>query len=260
MAAVFDIDGVGGRFAMYDEPPSGPSDAPLTNPLAHLDRIKIHSSLAYLQVAAEVDVPISHPYVARPGSAWSWSTWSFDWYPAVYQWDHLLFTHNLGYVPFCLVTVTGGAAVEPGIPVQATAQGGTRFLTVYATATQIRAIERVDTGNGDIPAININYKVLVLRQPASLGNGVLFDATSGRVTAGQGWFDSDYHYLRAVAAGESPFFLVGSQNIDTRGGVTRMIDPLGGISHDFYQTHGNDGSRPYYTGTLSSVTSISVQR
>lgn len=252
MAAVFDIDGAAGVFAMYDEPPSGSSDAPLYNPMAHLSRIKIHSGLEYLQVATEFDVTVAHPFVAKPTTGWDWSSWSFNWYPTTYTVDRLLGTHNLGVVPFCVVATAGGV-VEPGVPVQINTAGGLRYVHIYLTATEVRCVETVDSANADLPAINITYKIMVLREGASLGNGVMFDANSGRVTAGEGWFDSDYHYLRAVASGESPYYIVGSQNIDTTGGICRTIDALGNIRHDFFQVSD-------YTGSLSSVVTQQVQR
>src|SRR5690606_33553241 len=123
MAAVFDIDGAAGVFAMYDEPPSGPVDAPLYNPMAHLSRIKVHSELDYLQAAFEISASLSLPYVAKPSSGWSWSTWSFEWYPTAYSADHLIYTHNLGYVPF-LVPLQNQFGMEPGFPIQTNGSGG----------------------------------------------------------------------------------------------------------------------------------------
>ena len=66
-------------------------------------------------------------------------------------------------------------------------------------------------------------------------------------------FDSDFHYLRAVADGESPYFVGASQQIDTEGGVCRFIDALGTITHDLYQSTA-------YTGSLNSVVARQVQR
>lgn len=251
MTDAFDIDGAFGHFAMYEEPPTGPKDDPLYNPLNHLGRIRVHSALAYLQVAVEIDHTINHPSVAA-SYGWDWSTWSNNWTPDAYVADHLLGTHGLGYVPLCIVA-SGQGTLEPGLPIQVNGSGGTRFLDVYLTTTQVRARERVDSGTGTLGAITMTYKILVLREPAKPMAGLAFDADDGRVVAGEGWFDSDYHYLRAVASGESPYFVGASQQIDTAGGVCRFIDALGTIRHDFYNAAD-------YTGGLTSVTVRQVQR
>lgn len=252
MTKVFDIDGNNGRFAMYIEPTSGASDAPLTNPYSNLNLIKIHSDLNYLKVAKEGSVTINHPYVARPTTQWDWSTWSFNWYPTAYINDYGLLQHDLGYIPHCIIAI-GENIVEPGTPVQSNSSGGVRFITIYATTTQIRAVERVDTGNGDLAAFTATYSIFVLGTRQNTQPGVLFEAEAGRVRAGQGSFDSNFSYLRSVAPGESPFYLVGSQNIDTEGGITKTLSPTGVASYDFYNPAA-------YTGGLTSVLSRAVKK
>lgn len=245
----FDIDGVFGHFALYREPTAGAIDAPLYNPLQHLDKIKIHSALAYLQRAIEIDVTINHAAVAA-SNGFSWSTFSFNWTPQAYTIDRLLGTHNLGVIPICLLA-SGGAIVDPGIPIQVNGSGGTRYLDIYLTTTEVRARERVDSGTGSLPAINRTYKLIVLRKATPLP-GEVFWAENGRVRGET--FDSDYHYLRAVAAGESPYRLTPAvQQIDTEGGICRFVDPLGTVTHDFYVPTD-------YTGTMTAAPSIEVQR
>lgn len=245
---VFDIDGVFGQFAMYREPTSGALDAPLYNPLQHLDKIKVHSGLAYLQRAIEIDVSITHAAVAA-SSGWSWSTFSNNWTPEAYTIDRLLGVHGLGVIPLCLVA-SGQGALDPGVPIQTNGSGGTRYLDIYLTATEVRARERVDSGTGSLPATTRSYKLIVLREPAALP-GEVFWAEDGRIRGET--FDSDYHYLRAVAAGESPYRLTAGQQIDTEGGICRFIDALGTVTHDFYNAAA-------YTGSLTTVPSIEVQR
>jgi hypothetical protein len=246
---VFDADQAAGHWAIYREPAVAPFDAPLTNPLAHLDKIKIHSALAYLQRHVEIDVTINHAAVAA-SNGWSWSTFSFNWTPEAYTIDRLLGTHNLGIIPICLVASNQGI-VDPGMPIQVNGSGGTRYLDIYLTTTEVRARERVDSGTGALPALNQTYKLIVLREPVPLPDEV-FWAEDGRVRGET--FDSDYHYLRAVATGESPYRLSAPvQQIDTMGGICRFADALGTVTHDFY-----DPSR--YTGSMVAAPSVEVQR
>lgn len=244
----FHVDQAVGHFAIYREPAVAPLDAPFTSPLQHLDKIKVHSALAYLQRHIEIDVTITHAAVAA-SHGWDWSTFSNNWTPQAYTIDRLLGLHNLGTIPICIVA-SGQGAVYPGVPVQSNGSGGTRYLEVYLTETEVRAVERVDSGTGVLPAITLTYKLIVLRKPVPLP-GEVFWAEAGRVRGET--FDSDYHYLRAVATGESPYRLGASQQIDTARAVCRHVDALGAVTHDFY-----DASR--YNGSLTSVATIEVQR
>ena len=175
----FDIDCAFGHFAIYREPEGGELDAPLYDPLAHLDRIKLHSQLAYLQRAVEIDVTITHAAVAA-SSGWDWSTFSNNWTPEAYTIDRLLGVHGLGIIPICIVA-SGQGMVDPGIPIQSNGSGGTRYLDIYLTSTEVRARERVDSGTGSLPSISRTYKLLVLREPSPLS-----EECSGRRTVGCG--------------------------------------------------------------------------
>ncbi|MGN6490199.1 MAG: hypothetical protein ACTHLT_20565 [Devosia sp.] len=246
----FDVDGVLGHWAVYREPLTGPADDPLYNPLNHLDRIKVHSALAYLQVAVEFEVTITHAAVTA-SRGWDWSTFSNQWYPEDYTVDRLLGAHGQPAAPMCLLR-SGQGIVDPGMPVQTNGSGGLRYLDLYCTDTEVRLKERVDSGTGTLPAVTRTYSVMVLKEPAPVSDDV-FLAESGRVRGSLGRFDSDFHYLRAVAAGESPYFLSASQQLDTAGGICKYLDALGNAAYDFYL------STPY-TGSLSSITSVQVQR
>lgn len=251
MTDAFDVDAAFGHWAIYQEPPTGPKQDPLYNPLNHLSRIKLHSALSYLQVAFEFDITINHVAVTA-SRGWDWSTFANQWFPEDYTIDRLLGTHNLGFVPTCIVS-TGNGMVDPGIPVQSNGSGGTRYLDIYLTATQVRAKERVDSGTGTLSASTKTYKVLVLREPTINPALPVFEAEDGRVAGGMGLFDSDYHYLRAVASGESPYFIGASKQIDCARNACRFIDALGNVTHDFYNAAA-------YNGSLTSIIAQQVQR
>lgn len=248
---VFDVDGVLGHWSIYREPAIGPKDDPLYNPLGHLSLIKVHSMLAYLQVAYEFQVEITHAAVTA-SRGWDWSTFAFNWFPEDYSLDRKLGDHGQASAPMCLLR-TGDGIIDSGMPMQTNASGGTRYLDLYTTDTEIRLLERVDSGTGTLPALTQTYSVLVLREPAAVEGADVFLGESGRVTAGEGLFDSDFHYLRAVADGEDPYHLTVDQQLDTAGGICKYIDALGSAYYDFYQSAA-------YTGSLSTVTSVEVQR
>lgn len=245
-----EIDCATGHFALFREPAVAPFDAPLTDPLAHLDKIKVHSALAYLQVAAEFQVTITHAAVTA-SRGWDWSTFAFNWFPEDYSIDRKLGDHGQVAPPLCLLR-SGSSFVDAGMPIQTNGSGGTRYLDLYCTGTEVRVKERVDSGTGTLPSITRTYSVLVLAEPAPVGDEV-FWAESGRVRGGGGVFDSDYHYLRAVASGESPYSLTAGQQLDTAGGICKYLDVDGNAYYDFYQPAA-------YTGSLVSVASVQVQR
>jgi len=240
-----------GHFALFREPAVAPFDAPFTAPLAHLELVKVHSALAYLQLAVEIDITINHAAVAA-SHGWDWSTFSNNWTPEAYSIDRLLGTHNLGSIPICIVA-SGEGIVDPGFPIQTNGSGGARYLDIYLTETEVRARERVDSGTGALPALNRTYKLLVLREPTVVDADLVFSAEDGNVVAAGGLFNDDFHYLRAVAAGESPYRAGITQQIDTAGGICKFIDPLNSPTYDFYQPSA-------YTGSLVSVSTVEVQR
>ena len=111
----------------------------------------------------------------------------------------------------------------------------------------------MDSGTNALPALSQTYKLFVLREPAEVPGVPATIVEANRARSGHGLFDSDFHYLRAPAASESPYYAGASQQIDTAGGICRYVDATGAIAHDFYQPSD-------YTGSLSSVSARQVQR
>lgn len=229
MATVFMADPVGGRCALYDEPnqtgdpddPGAPRNAPLANPVANLEYLYFHSDLDNMEVIESGSIDINHPGVSQ-GSQPPDASINFGWRSATA--DHLLFTHNLGYVPNAMVVVPFfDSMLWPGMPVQTQADGGARYATFYCTETEIRLYEVASTGSTDLSPANIAYEVLVFReQPQADGNILIdFDPTTGEVQMGRGKFNSARRYIQ-TAPGGSPFFLpVGGRTIDLQNGAPR---------------------------------------
>lgn len=240
----------GGTVAIYETSGADGND-PFTNPRANLSKVKVHTGLNYLQVAREVTKTITHPAVAG-GQTWDWTTFSVNFKPEAYTADYLLDTHNLGYVPLCIIA-QGDYVVEPGMPVQTNAGGGARYLDIYLTTTEVRVKERVDSGTSNLAAVTRTYRILLLKKAAPVAGRPTFRAETGRVRAGQDLFDTANHYLRQKAGGETPYTMGISQMIDTDGGVCKFLDAGGNATYDFF-------SNGDYGGSLSTVTAREVSR
>jgi hypothetical protein len=280
MATVFMTDPVTGRCALYDEPttsgaadnPNSARNAPLNNPAANLAYLYFHSDFNYLEVAfGPTAVVVSHGAVAA-SSPPAGATVNFGWTGTVT--DRLLFTHSLGYVPKVLAIV-GNNTVWPGMPVQ-TGGGATRFVSIYATTTQVRMVEFVSTGSGTLPAVDLTYTLLVLADPPAATGNILFDfdPVTGIVEMGRRKFKSDRRYLQVVPGG-SPFGIsYGGKTIDLHNGAMRAFRPdgtyyepvpaglqLGLAQYDLYGTYYgiSYGASMGYGGGYAGPGNIQVQ-
>lgn len=277
-----------GRFALYNEAPGGGSvsdpnslrNRPLNNPESWLPNIFFHSDFNYLEVAfGPTNVNITHAAVS-PATPPIGATTIFGWNSGANV-DRLLFTHNLGYVPIVLVA-TGNNIIWPGMPVQSTGDGGVRFITIYATTTQVRMKEFGTTGPTTLPATTLTYTVLVFANPPTPSGTLLFDfnPSTGVIQMGRGKFRSDRRYLQVVPGG-TPFGIsYGGRTIDLANGAPRAIRADGtafnpipsslgsaldrlGWPQPSYPTGANwgliYGNGMNYTGSYTNPGSIQVQ-
>lgn len=257
MPVVFMNDITTGNVALFEEAPGGGDvtdpnsnrNRPLNNPLSWLSYVKFHPDFDYYQVAmGPTNVTITHPALAASGTANIGSTGMVSRQINIQTNTHVLVTHNLGYVPSYMV-VTAGAIVPPGALLAATA-GQNRNVTPFATTTQISLFETAITGNSILPAINVDYEIIVFRQPAS-ASGLHereFDPVTGRVTLGYEKFDSDYRILRSVGAagaGSSPFDISLGPTLDILNGGVRYVS-----------ANGTTRSDPNYNGSFTGSPNI----
>ncbi len=277
MATVFMMDPATARCALYDEPvasgafndPNSARNAPLNNSASNLAYIYYHSDYDPMEVVfLQSSIAISHALIPAgsapgvPGAATD-----FQQYGS-YIADQLLFTHNLGYVPDFFLA-SGQNIIHPGYPVQYdSASGRARCVTAYATTTQIRLWEfGIQTANS-LPAINLNYNLLILSQPPAASGNILFDfnGTTGLVTMAKGKFSSDRKYLQIIGGG-TPFGLPLGRTIDLANGTFRSVAPDGSIRDvvpatfrvsfgSGTPTFGPDGN---YNGSFTGDGSILVQ-
>ncbi|MBI1246170.1 MAG: hypothetical protein GC202_14305 [Alphaproteobacteria bacterium] len=239
--------------AIYRRAESGDPDAPLLDPVAHLDKVEFHSSLDCMQRAAETSptVTISHAAVSSGTTPPLGSAGQQDYENAVVV-AHDVLTHGLPYVPFVLISI-GGEVVPIGHPVQSTAEG-IRYVQAIVDGTKVQIQELAIPNLGQtLPAIDVTYRVVCLKRATptpvldiKAGEGDCwfkcgaFDSTAGR-------------YLRFKAGGESGLFLINGPSVDLDNGVARTVTPLGTVIDDF--TSGNPALNyggPFGAGSITS--------
>lgn len=279
MTVVLMTDPVTNRVALYDEAPGGgdPKDpnsarnAPLNNPVAHLDKIYFHSDFNYIEVALLASATISHAgFAAASPVAWNGNAGtggSQGFAIGNYSGDHLLASHSLGVIPRFRV-VTAGQMLPTGFPVQATSSGATRYVSAYATTTQIRLKEFANAGWAATGGISVDYQVMVFAEPPAPTGNLLFDwdPTTGILTLARGRWRSDRRYLQVVPGG-SPFAMIQGRNIDLNNGAARTITPNGTIVENVpadlqltvHSHFPSWGPTMNYKGSFASAPSILVQ-
>ena len=261
MAFIFMTDRVAGRVAFFQEngttgdvdDPDATRNLPLSDPGNHLDKLRFHSDLDYLEVShGPTDVTISHAAVsAGSGPATGVGLNNVLFYGGVSA-DHLLLTHSLGYVPDFLV-IANGDTVYGGTPVQRLSDGRTRHVAAYATTTQIRLAERAVRTSSSMAAVDVTYTVIVFRRPPDPSGAILIDRDpdTGVVKMGFDKFNSSRRYLQVVAGG-TPYGFTQGRTVDLKNGAPRLVDPDGTIT-DIVPS----GTAMYFASTAEPGGSIS---
>ena len=225
-----------GVVALFDEPNQtgavhdidAPRNAPAKSPGDHLDKLYFHVALDMLEVASSASVNVSHAEIAAGSAASGAGGGTTIDGGAVLQYggvtdDHLLYEHDLGYLPFVLVS-QGDNILWPGLPVQTASGGRARYVTPYVTTTQVRLWETASRTSAALSATTLSYDLLVFRQPPpATGDQLInFDPESGLFRKGLDRFRTDRRYLQ-VAPGGSPLFLSQGRTIDLSNGAPRAV-------------------------------------
>jgi len=236
MAIVFMTDPSTGRCALFDEAPGGGDfddpnsmrNRPLNDPITWIANVYFHSDFNYMEVShGPTATTISHAGVGPTSSTIPVAgTIPFGWYAAAA--NHLLLTHNLGYIPDAIVHVNGGNVIWPGMPVQVDGGGGARYVSVYCTTTEVRLYEWASVGSSTLAATSLTYNTIVFAAPPAPSGNILidFDPTTGDVEMGLGKFNSSRRYLQVVPGG-SPFGIAYGRTIDLQNGAPRAVRPDG---------------------------------
>lgn len=225
------------KFAIWEKPVSGDPMAPYDDPAAHADKILIHSDFQYLNKHSyTTGITINHSSVSGdngtgyqvPGPSGPASTSNIADGQAVVA-EHTLVTHGLGYVPIFFVLLDG-VIVANGTVVQITTdRRRMRFVSAYATATQIKLREVGISSADDLPSLSVDYDVVVIRDPAINPSDPLFhvDLDAGTIVLAKGRISAADRPLRRAVGAEATFYLPLSQTLDIRNGARRTISPSG---------------------------------
>ncbi len=294
MTVVFMTNPATGHCALYDEAPGGgdPTDTgslrnrPLISPNSWLANIYFHTALDNLEVFSSTSLLVNHALVAGTasttvgGSNTAFGESSGNKQTGVtygFTTTYVLTTHNLGYIPDFLCIVDG-QAVFAGKIIQNNADGRARYITAYATTTQIILHQWCSVSASDLAALSKTYSTIVFRQQRSIsGNNLIdFDPSTGIVEMGRNRFKSDRRYLQVVPGG-SPFAIAYGKTLDLKRGSIRVVNPDGTFlepispsqSSRFVVRYRNHGDWAFYTpafgatmgydGTFTGPTQIMVQ-
>lgn len=258
MAVIFMTDIATGRCALYNEngttgatdDPNAVRNAPLNSPISYLPNIHFHSDFDYYQVAAgPTGVTINHASVATVTTVVdSGVIFPLTAYGTQTTTSHLLLTHSLGYIPNYMV-IQGTNLIPPSTIIQRDGTGlsrRTRYISPYATTSEIRLFEFRSTGDTTMAALSLDYTVVVFKQPLASGNILIdFDPATGTILMGKGKFDSSLRFLRrADIAGDTPYDISLGPISDIANGRVKTVLPSGATSTE----DGYDGS---FTGSTS---------
>jgi len=241
------------RCAIYEEAPGGGDpleptslmNRPVINPSGWISNIYFHSDFDYYGTAQySPSVTLSHAALTGLTRA---ITISLNFLGNLTTADHLLQTHNLGYIPRFMVAV-GDQMIPQGTPIQDGGLGKKRFVCPYATTTEIRLFEVIYTDDTTLSAVSQTYRVLTFDNQAvdPILDQLLIQP--GDVVFGQGKFRMDRPPIRAVAPGESPFSIPTSRTAAVRNGSLRVVLP-NGSTYDLGP----------FTGSLPTPSFINVQ-
>lgn len=246
------------RCAIYEEAPGGGDPAnpnslmnrPVIDPYSWVDNIRFHSDFYYLGIEKTGTATISHPAVPTITRQVGYA---MNVVGQTVTNDYLLLTHDLGYVPnfFCLYN---NRLIPAGQAVQFVGAGNSdarRYVTAYATTTQIRVFELAYSSSLSLPAINVTYRAIVFREQTLTPDGYMLSMKPGEVIFGQGKFRSDYPPLRADGAGDQVWPLATSPTGSVANGGFRGYEAGGGYIDS--GPYNGSAPAPSYLTTSSGV-------
>lgn len=243
------------RCAIYEEAsgggdpvdPTSPMNRPVIDPFNWIPNLYFHSDLDYYEIAAKnLNCVISHAAVAgrvtQAGGTGEVSA-VVSLAGQFVRTSHTMVTHNLGYPPrfFCIYN---GQLIPHGMPVQNAGGGLVRFVTAYATNTEIRLGELAVSTASALPAANITYQVIVFRTPGTDPSSKMLDIYPGAADFGQGKFRASEPHLRADGLGDVQWPIATARTAGVRNGGLRTYYPTGGFV-DFGPYNGSLSAPPY---------------
>lgn len=235
--------------AVFDEPNSSGSiedyDAarndPVKNPAQNISRVFFHTDFFQYELARPIQsVNVNHP--ALGGRSYFWGPVDQYWinspiYTSAISYqvpgqtavtETLLFSHNLGYVPLAFVA-WNNRMLMPGVAVQVSGEGLTRFVSFFSTTTGIYLREVYTSTESTLGGTNQSYQVLVFKVSEEDADLPLMgiDETSNEFILGRGKINTINSYLRRTGAGDTPFAIDYGPTVDLNRGRARIVS--GGV-------------------------------
>lgn len=137
---------------------------------------------------------------------------------------HHLLTHGLGYAPKYFVALNG-VMLPQGVPVQLEGDRA-RWVSAYATTTEIRLWELAISSDVALSATSLTYAVVAFRDSVADPALPMLKIQPGSMIAfGQGKFRIDAAHLRITGAGEPDFSIPLGRTADISGGGVRVVPP-----------------------------------
>lgn len=190
-----------------------------------LSNVYFHSNFDYYGAPFHNTATIGHAALAGASTQVAYFS-TFEGQSARY--DHLLLSHSLGYVPRFFIHY-GGLMIPHGTPVQDEGDGRKRFVTGYATSTQIRLSELAYSSAFTLSAVSRTYGAVVFAN--SEANPFLDQLLiePGRVIFGRGKFNLSWPHLRVVGSGDSPYAQSLGRTAAVGNGSLRVYPPNSGV-------------------------------
>lgn len=234
MAYILMTDPTTGNVALYLEngtgglpdDPNASRNAPLNNPVAFLDKIKLSSVLDHFEVAAFGTVTsITHAAIAGVAAPGGLNTpFSWDGTPDT----HTVVNHALGYIPFAILAI-GSNILWPGMFVQNTGDGGGRYATPFVDTANLGVYTDASVGATGLAALTPTYSYLVFKNPPAASGSILidYDGTTGLLTLALNKIRTDKKYLQVTPGGSPLGFSGGGRTIDLDNGAPKAWRPDG---------------------------------
>lgn len=233
-----------GIVAGFDETPGGgsrrdinaPRNAPALHPEDYLDRVYFHSSFDHYTIAAmDLAKVINHASVAGvsgnqyqppgPGDLFL-SNAVVTVNGQIVVTTRNLLTHDMGLVPKFVVAYND-MMIPHGTPIQRDAPGLVRFVSAYATSTEIRLREIGYSTASDLSAATRTYSIFVFADPAADPALPLMSGDADFVQLGRGKIDSRNRTMRVTATGETPYGIQLGPAAFLKNGGVRVFTPDG---------------------------------
>lgn len=233
MTMRFRCDGTTGRTAIYD---TSNGDAPFTDPLSNVSLLRFHSDL--WSPAVDMHTPVS-------------LTFPFRQLEDLTTYDHVIFAHGKSGIPLIkgYVVIDGVHVPLTGsIPIQTTAVGFGRILSVGADATNVFVTELVMAQYTSVASVTLPFSVYVTdvlldTEETRPNESVAYYQSPTLFKAGRGRISTAKRYLRATSTAPDFHFPTG-QTVNIENKTTRYTkSPLWRYSVNGYvqeQTRGDD--------------------